>query len=315
MRAVLALLVVSAVACGDDGTPSTARARPDEREPVHSAARRPEAPIDLALAPGLELRRPLRDGNLAIVPIVATGTPSRTHYLTLADGVARREVRVRELGHGDRFEVDQVRIRNRSRQPLFVMTGELIFDGLQDRALAEDRVIPPGKSVRVAVRCVERGREDGELGFRVPGLLAELAIRRAVVHQSQTEVWGTVEALNEAHGLAPPTKTYRDLALHQQGSDLARRRDRLAHQLAALPDRAALVGLAEVIDGRVVSIERFANAELYGALEAELLGAYLASDDGAPHEGHTLLPADVRAFAAAPEARVTEASFTVVAKP
>jgi len=313
MRAALAICLV-VVACGDGGSSSSDVSAPE----VPRAGAPPRAkpkPVDLSLAPGLEMRHPIRDGNLAIVPIVATGAMSNVHYLTLADGLARHEVTVREIGRGDAFMVDQVRIRNRSRQPLFVMTGELIEDGMQDRVLAEDRIIEPGKTVRVAVRCVEQGREDGHLQFHAHGTLVELAVRQAVIHETQMEVWSKVEDLNKAHGLHPSTKTYREIAELQQRPENTARRDRLVRALAALPDRGALVGLAEVIDGRVVSVERFASAELYGALESELLGAYIASDDGPPHEGRTFLPEDVRAFAALPSSRITAASFTAVARP
>jgi ARG/rhodanese/phosphatase superfamily protein len=313
MRIVLAMLLVSAVACGDDEVSSLVPSRV-AAAPKPQPLAKPK-PVDLALAPGLEMRRPLRDGNLAIVPIVATAASSDEHYLTLADGLARHEVTVREIGRGASFEVDQVRIRNRSRQPLFVMTGEMIVDGMQDRVIAEDRVIEPGKSVRVSVRCVEMGREAGHLQFHARSTLAELRIRQAVIHETQTEVWASVDAINQHHNLTPSTKTYREVAELQQNPEVVARRDRLAHELAALPERRSLVGLAEVIDGRVVSIERFANAELYGALEAELLGSYIASDDAAPHEGRTFLPDDVRALAAKPGSRMTPASFTAVVHP
>ena len=313
MRLVIAMLVVS-VGCGDDApsSGSSRRLPPPTSVPPLSKPK----PVDLALAPGLEMRHPIRDGRLAIVPIVATGDGVATeHYLTLADGLARHQVTVREIGHGDRFEVDQVRVRNRSTRPLFVMTGEMIVDGMQDRVLAEDRVIPPGTSMRVHVRCVELGREAGHLAFHSRATLAELAIRQAVIHQTQNEVWAKVDQINARHDLHPASKTYREIAELQQSPATIERRDRLARQLAALPDRRALVGLASVIDGQVVSIERFATPELYGALESELLGSYIASTDVPPHEGRTFLPDDVRALAAKPGNRVTPAAFTAVASP
>ena len=55
------------------------------------------------------------------------------------------------------------------------MTGELIFDGLQDRAIAEDSGdASRASSADVEVRCVEQGREAGHLEFR-----AERPPRRA----------------------------------------------------------------------------------------------------------------------------------------
>jgi hypothetical protein len=318
MRIVLALLVLS-TACGSDDSPRVDRSSSTNPTSAPIAAAKPKPkPIDLALGTGLEMRHPIADGTLSIVPIVMTAGSGANvptaHFLTLADGLARHEVTVREIGRNDSFAVDKVRIRNRSNEPLFVMTGEMIFDGLQDRVLAEDRVIEPGKSVKVSVRCVEQGREAGHLDFHASNLLAELAVRQAVIHQTQTEVWATVEVINQRHHLSPPTKTYRDVAMLQT-SELSARRDKLARALATLPDRSRLVGLAQVQSGHVVSIDRFATPELYGALEAELLGSYVASDDAAPHEGRTFLPDDIRALAAAPNSRMTDASFISVVRP
>jgi hypothetical protein len=317
MRIALAFVLVS-TACGGDDTPRadpSPSAKPTSSDHAAAIDAKPKPkPIDLSFGPGYEMRRPITDGTLAIVPIVATGPVPPDHYLTLSDGLARHEVTVREIGRNDEFQVDQVRIRNRSHEPLFVMTGEMIFDGLQDRILAEDRVIAPGKSVRVSVRCVEQGREAGHLEFHASNVLVELAVRQAAIHQTQTEVWATVDLINQRHHVAPPTKTYREVALMQSG-ELAARRDRLARALAALPDRSRLVGLAQVQSGHVVTIERFATPELYGALEAELLGSYVASDDAQPHEGRTFLPDDVRALAHGSVSRETAASFVAVTRP
>ena len=312
MRACFVVLVFSAIGCtsstGDD--PPGRAAPPTPPPPVVA---KPAVPIDLSLGDGFQMLHPIRDGRLAVIPIVQTGgVTDDTSYLTLADGVARDLVTVRELGRGDSFVVDTVRIKNKSHQPLFVMSGEMIVEGLQDRVIAEDRVIPPGKSVRVSVRCVEMGREDGSLAFSSARALVEFAVREAVTFKTQTEVWAQVAEINTHLGLAPPSKTYR-LAMHLQTAPVAsERRDRLTAAIAGLQAHARIVGLAQVVDGEVVAIDRFATPELFAGLESELLGSYIASDDGAPHEGRTFLPRDVRALAASPDARRTAASFSVL---
>src|SRR5437899_8678212 len=108
------------------------------------------------------MRRPVRDGRVSLIPIVATATPSAPDYVTLDEGMRRGIVSVRELSDWD---VGRVSIKNSGEQPLFVMSGELIFDGLQDRSLAETRVIEPHKTEMVNVNCVEQGRESGGRRF------------------------------------------------------------------------------------------------------------------------------------------------------
>jgi hypothetical protein len=313
MKMLLAFVVLSA-ACGDDGAP---RSAPEETKPIAATPKPKPGPIDLSLAAGFEMRHPVRDGDVVIVPIVATAAIPDVHYVTLADGLAAHKVTVREIARGENFQVDHVRIRNKGMEPLFVMTGELIYDGLQDRAMAEDRIIAPGEKVDVAVRCVEQGREAGHMEFHASGVLAEIGLRQKILYAEQQDVWAKVEAINTAHHLTPATRTYRDAAELQHATAAAARRDGLARQLAALPDRDKLVGLALITGGRVVELDRFATPELYGRLEALLLGSYLASDGLPPHEGHNPVPADVRAFVSdswAQGARTTAASYTAVVR-
>ena len=67
MRMLLALVVLSA--CGEDEVVSR-----DARTPEVEVKSKPK-PVDLTLSTlgaGLEMRHPIRDGNLTIIPIVAT---------------------------------------------------------------------------------------------------------------------------------------------------------------------------------------------------------------------------------------------------
>jgi hypothetical protein len=310
MRMLLALVVLSA--CGEDEIVSR-----DARTPDVEIKAKPK-PVDLtlySLGAGMEMRHPIHDGNLTIIPIVSTQPVPTVHYVTLADGLANHTVTVREKGRGNSFQVDHVNIRNKGSSPLFIMTGELIFDGLQDREIAEDRVLAPGEREAVQVRCVEQGREAGHLEFHASGLLAELRVRQATIFQSQQEVWAEVEKLNAEHHLTPPTKTYRGVAELQNATDAATRRDAIARQLAALPDRAHVVGLVAVSGTKIVDLERFVTPELYGQYEQELLGSYIASDDGPPHEGRSLLPADVRTFVDNGKRRDSDAAVNIVVGP
>ena len=100
------------------------------------------------------------------------------------------------------------------------MRGEMIVDALQDRVIAEDRVIPAGRTVRVSVRCVEQGRE-GTLAFHTNHLMAEYALREAIARM-QEQIWAMVPEINQRLGLVAPTKTYRAAASILQTSRTAR---------------------------------------------------------------------------------------------
>ena len=303
-RSVHALMLVTMAACGGDRTTPP----PPSPAPLAKAEAPPTTkPIDLHLGDGYQMLHPLHDGRLTIIPIVATTPAPQTKFVSLESAMAQHKVTVRELAD---WQVDTVRIKNKSREPVFAMSGELIIDALQDRVIARDTIIPPHASVNVAVRCVEQNRERGDRTFHAGNALAELDLRQVVVHQSQPQVWAQVDQINARLGLTPPSKTYR-LAAQQQP---AARVGVIVQQLASLPERDRMVGLAVALDGQVIAIDRFESPGLYQQLEGELLGCYTASDGGPPHEGkHALAPDDVRALAASADATTTEASFVVLA--
>lgn len=55
--------------------------------------------------------------------------------------------------------VNQLMVVNRSNKPLYLMPGEVVIGGSQDRAIAEELVIAPGgEPTAISVFCVEQGR-------------------------------------------------------------------------------------------------------------------------------------------------------------
>ena len=295
-------------ACHDDAAPSPPAA---VLAPAPPAAKPTPVLIDLSLGDGFAMRRPLRDGRLAVIPIVATGDVRPGSHTTLREAVASHHASVRELPDG--WVVDVLRIDNKGDVPIVTYAGELILDGYQDRMIAETRVIAPHHGENVHVRCVEQNREDGGVMFSVPGIVAELDLRRVLAFRYQADVWSKIDAIDRELGLTPPTSAYRVAAARMATGDDGARVARLASALASHPDRDRMVGLAAVIDGEVIAIDRFATPELFRAEETELLGAYVANSGGAPHEGRTFLPSDVRALATTPgQIWTTDATFTAL---
>ena len=103
------------------------------------------------------LGAPLSFKNLTLVPVLAReGTKiDGADYLTLDEAFDAGLVRVRELPDES---VNQLSLENRSDRPLFVMSGEVILGGKQDRIIGKDRLIPAKKTLAVDVFCVEHGR-------------------------------------------------------------------------------------------------------------------------------------------------------------
>jgi hypothetical protein len=179
--------------------------------------------------------------GLAAVPAVADpelpgGTrigPALTHaQLTVlplygTDAGARRGVPGPRRGDGQGAGQDRRARRGRQRQParhpqhlgppLFVMSGEVIVGGQQDRIIGKDTVIPPKKRKEVEVFCVEHGRWSGaDKSFRSAKALAHTKLRKQASYGGQGQVWDEVAKKNAARGTANGTDTYRRIATEEK---------------------------------------------------------------------------------------------------
>jgi hypothetical protein len=114
---------------------------------------------------GIVTGSPIIRGTKSLVPLYPAFAAQRTEadFLTLAEAIEAGLARVGESG-----SVGHVYVINNSCQPLYIMCGEVIFGGKQDRIIAQDTVIPgeKGKKYDVSVFCVESGRwRESEAGF------------------------------------------------------------------------------------------------------------------------------------------------------
>jgi hypothetical protein len=262
----------------------------------------------LALAGTRTLGTPISFRNLTFVAVYDTAAISTTEYLTLDEGLKSAQVKVREAPQGG--DVNRVFISNLSRLPLYLMAGEVVLGGQQDRTLGKDTVIPPGKrDVPVTVFCVEHGRWNGGGSFErtAPALAAsdiraraqegafgpsaELSGRAQVgqgrvsrgdgagtagVGRAQQEVWDRVARKNQRFGSAPASGTYRGVLTMEGGST----RSQVAPYVDALsvaarpgPDQ---VGVVAAVNGKVIAADTFGNTNLFRKLWPKLLRTFAA---------------------------------------
>ena len=254
----------------------------------------------LGLPPGTRLLAPIVYHQLAVFPVVQTGgagpTDDKAQYLTLADGLKRKLVTVSELGGGG--SVNQLSVHNLSDRPLLILGGEVVLGGQQDRILGQDTIVPAREQLRVQVFCVEHGRWSGSSHFTAAQGMADTKLRvRAKYRADQSQVWAEVAKKNAAHGAAPSTGTYRNLAVGEEGKRaLEPYRSAVGAALSKLPEAGKVVGLIAAVNGRVSSVELFGRPELFAAYRDKLLDSiYMGA-------------ADAPAAAAAPPPKAEEIS-------
>ncbi len=121
-----------------------------------------------------------------------------------------------QIGGGER--VNTLQVENLSNDTIFLMAGELVKGGKQDRVIAKDMLLPPKSGKRdLPVFCVEHGRwtyhADGvNNSFDGYSNVVSNTVRDAVVNgQDQGKVWSEVDNVTKANGAVTETSTYNGL--------------------------------------------------------------------------------------------------------
>jgi len=276
-----------------------------------AAAQAGPAPAPGDLGDGTALLAPITHKNLTLLPVVATGPTPTDDYLTLDEGMAEKLIRIGESGDG---AVNQLEITNRSAKPLFVMAGEVMVGGKQDRIVGKNTVIPAKTTQMLPVFCVEHGRWSGRRAeFSTAGALAHTELRGKASFDGQGEVWEEVKTKNAKRRTENSTDTYRQVAAQQAGGSLASWETAFERGLAALPaaDRARVVGYVVALNGEVVALDAFESPLLFGKLEKKLKRSYIAEaiDEPVVAKAPVPGPADVRAFVARAEAAPAQKAY------
>jgi hypothetical protein len=87
--------------------------------------------------------------------------------------------------------VNHLALINHSTKPLYLMPGEIIVGGQQDRTIAQEYIIPPGnKTVLVDVFCVEHGRWAGRGERETTTLVADYNANAATADSNVFAVGG-----------------------------------------------------------------------------------------------------------------------------
>jgi hypothetical protein len=266
--------------------------------PAPSPPPAPAKPDPNDLGDGTALAAPIAFKNLTLVPVVATTAElDDTDYLVLDEGMQAGAVTIEEE---DDASVNQLTLTNKSARPLFVMAGEVVVGGKQDRIIGKNTVVPAQSTQEVPVFCVEHGRWTGRHAeFASAGVLAHQTLRAKAAYEQQGDVWNEVAEKNVKRGKdrGNETGTYRGTAVEQTTS-LADWDAAFDRGLAAAPRRGPVIGYAVALGGEVVAVDVFGGPKLFAKLDRKLRRSYYAEaiDAAAPAGAKPPTVADVKAF-------------------
>jgi len=203
-----------------------------------------------------------------------------TRYMTLGEAMERGLTVLHETGN-----VGELLIDNLSEWYVFVMAGDIVKGGRQDRTMATDVILKPeSRNVPLKSFCVEhsrwhqRGKEDSTHFSGSKKMLSDEKLKIASrFNLNQSEVWEEVERYqNEASKvLGNEVKSRESASSLQLTLDNENLQKSVKEYLDAIrpafDKKSDITGFAFSINGRISTLENFGSAELFSKLCDKLL--------------------------------------------
>jgi len=176
-------------------------------------------------------------------------------------------------------EVNKLFVENVSQDTIYLMAGEVVKGGKQDRILASDMILPPesGK-IELSVFCVEHGRwsyKSDASGFTEYYTVSANSVRgKAVKEKNQYEVWDAVELVVESQDAESGSGTLTALKdADDYNKSLEEYAEHFSNQLKQMDNCIGFVG---VTGDRIIGCDIFATSELFKKQSNNLMDAYIS---------------------------------------
>ena len=191
----------------------------------------------------------------------------------------------KQFGNNPEAWYNALTVQNKTDETIFLMSGDVVTGGNQDRVIAHDDVVLPGTLKNIEVFCVEQGRssyynptapesEKKVAAFRGYYSVASPQVRRAVHSGNQQGVWAAVSSVTSANDAKSGTGTY--AALETENEKKARREAYQRFFDGKFDDMPNAVGIVAVCNGKVVGVDIFGQPDLFQRQLKALLHGYAA---------------------------------------
>lgn len=205
-------------------------------------------------------------------------TANMGYYIDLQTALSSDKVLITENGRGG--TVNTLLIRNLSPDTLFIMAGEILQGGKQDRVVAHDMLIPPNSGrLNLSVYCVERGRwsyknTENDTKFKAYYGTANEHLRDLIDHEkSQTEIWKEIGKSNKQDGI----KSYTDAYTDHINNRAYREREQLYADffLNSFRNEIDVIGVVAVTGNQVIGCDMFISNRLFLQEYPSLIYSYI----------------------------------------
>ncbi len=209
-----------------------------------------------------------------------------SNWKSLDEAIENKRFRITEKKPFGRFNdngaVNQLTIQNKSDETIFIMSGDVMQGGKQDRMIAQDLIVPPNTIMDVPVFCVEKGRWTPEMDennkeiFAFKGYynVASNDLRRTMKNTNNQEaVWKKVGEITSAQNANTSTGTYTGL---EGADDFTHSREQYLRFFEDKFERTEnVVGIVAVSGGKVLGVDIFGHPNLFKSKYESLLHSYI----------------------------------------
>jgi len=232
-----------------------------------------KAPVQTVRAGKMTLTvgKPVTQGNLTVFPVYSS-QPRKvgSEYLTLDEALKDKLISVKEMPSA---EVNRVSVTSRANRPLYLMAGDIILGGQQDREVARDTIVPRGAiNFVVEVFCVEHGRWAGGQHFGGNEIASSTLRRDTQRFKQQDKVWSKVAAEARKMKAETTSGTYRAVAGGQAAQQDINAYVKPLNAPLARDKRA--VGIVVAINGEVTAADVFGDHKLFQKQLPKILKSY-----------------------------------------
>lgn len=216
------------------------------------------------------VKKPTVHKHLAIYPVFRKTSIEIGDYITLDEAQKAKVIIITEQSNAS---VPTVIIKNKGKKPIYIMAGEIIIGGKQDRMVSFDVLIPGGKKVEVTVKCVEHGRWHGKSAkFKSGGAVGSKGVRSALQFKDQGDVWDEVSKKCAEINVESQSGTYGAILSSEEVEKSSE--PFLDAMKEGLKDDD-MVGMIMALNGEVVCVDIFANPNFFAKVKDKLVKAYV----------------------------------------
>ncbi len=290
----------------------------EDKQKTQNPQAKQDAKSQAAQIEDFVIGEPIRHKNLTVFPVMSKALKTEDRYITLEEGLKAGKVKVFEVGAeprvssasqtGEIGDVNRLMVLNNSDKPLYLMPGEIIYGGQQDRCIAEETIIPAkSKPTAIKVYCVEQGRwalrdnaetaaalsviagSSGEtLDAQTANKLSKEAKEgkfvakagnldkkgRVAVQEGkgQGEVWDKVSQTNSASGVSSRSGAF---TANYTSREIVEQLQAYIKELQTpVEESKQVVGAIVAINGKADAVDIFQSTPLFKKLWPKLLKSY-----------------------------------------